>query len=123
MISLAALLKFVRRSACRKARLKIVEDRYRGDLIDVADGLRSSLDVRTHQRAEWHETTLLVPHPKQVQVVQSCALAIEKFEDDPIDIEGSLNLAGHALREGHGQGVLDILDVHAVAVCLVAQNL
>ena len=38
-------------------------------------------------RASGTETTLLVAHPQQVQVVQSCALAIEKFEDDPIDVE------------------------------------
>ena len=51
------------------------------------------------------------------------ALAIEQFEDDPIDVEGSLDLTGHALREGDGQRVLDILAVHAVAVGLVTQDL
>ena len=40
-----------------------------------------------------------------------------------VHVEGSLDLAGLALGEGDRQGVLDFLDVHAIAVCLVTQNL
>jgi hypothetical protein len=76
--------------------------------------------VRAHERTEGNEGALLIAHPQEIDVVESCALPVEQLKDYPIHIQRGLDLAAPALGEGDRERALNILHADAVAVGLVA---